>query len=60
MSEQDQPIEAGNNDASVQDKIAGIIEQTRADDVPDLEAVVRQRLADSGIDITDDELSALL
>lgn len=51
------------NDASTQEQLDGIAAQTRADlgdeSQDRYQEVLRQRLADSGIQISDDEVSAL-
>jgi 3-oxoacyl-ACP reductase-like protein len=61
-SVQDEPVLEQNN-ASTQDKLDGIAAQTRVDlgdeSQDRYEEVLRQRLVDSGIQITDDEVSAL-
>ena len=61
-SVQDEPV-LEQNDASIQDKLDGIAAQTRVDlgdeSQDRYEDVLRQRLSDSGIQITDDEVSKL-
>jgi hypothetical protein len=63
-NEQNEPIEAGHDDASDREKIVGIIEQVKADasqgNEHDIETTVRDRLAEAGIDVSDEELSSLL
>ena len=58
-----QPIEDGHDDADVAEKIAGLLEQTRQDlaqnHVDDVDDVLRQRLADAKIEVTDDEFEKL-
>lgn len=58
-----EPIEDGHDDADVGEKIAGILEQTRQDlaqqQLEDVDDVLRQRLADAGITVTDDEFAKL-
>jgi hypothetical protein len=59
---QDEPVLAQNN-PSTQDKLDGIAAQTRVDlgdeSQERYEEVLRQRLRDSEIQLTDDEVSAL-
>jgi hypothetical protein len=61
--EQTQPL-LEQNDATLRDKVAGIVEQTRADagDKPQEEfsALLRQRLTEAGIDLPVDQVTALL
>jgi hypothetical protein len=61
---QHEPIEDGHDDASDGDKLAGIVEQTKQDaaagNVTDLEDALRQRLADAGIDLDEQEFASLL
>ncbi|WP_137843028.1 hypothetical protein [Microbacterium sp. 2FI] len=51
------------NDAPVDDKVAGIVAQTRVDvgteSLARIEGVLRQRLEQSGIDLGDDEIDGL-
>jgi hypothetical protein len=51
------------NDAPVDDKVAGIVAQTRVDvgteSLARIEGVLRQRLEQSGIDLGDDEIERL-
>lgn len=62
MSIQNEPIDGGN--ASDEDKIAGIIEQTRGDiaqgNVGDAGDVLAQRLADAGIEVSPEEFQKLV
>ena len=64
VQEQDTPIEAGHDDASERDKVAGIAEQTKQDvamgNVQDLEDALRQRLADAGIQLDEEAFASLL
>lgn len=59
---QDEPVLAQNN-ATTQEKLDGIAAQTRVDlgdeSQDRYEEVLRQRLDDSGIQLTDDEVSKL-
>ena len=59
---QDEPV-LPQNDASVEDKLAGIAAQTRVDLGDEsherYQQVIRQRLDDSGIQLTDDQVSDL-
>lgn len=60
----EQPIEDGHDDATDTARIEGIIEQTRGDvalnHADDFYAVLRQRLSDAGIDVSDDELDRIV
>ncbi|MFB2555432.1 hypothetical protein [Herbiconiux liangxiaofengii] len=61
--EQNEPTMAGSDDASVTQKVEGIIAQVKADS-PDaseaeLETQLRQRLDDSGLELDDAEISRL-
>ncbi|MGR2752409.1 hypothetical protein [Agromyces arachidis] len=57
---QDAPIEDGATDASRSERIRGILVQVREDvrmgHAPDEAALLRQRLADAGISVSDDEI----
>ena len=63
MDKRTHPIEDGHDDADVADKIAGLLEQTRQDlaqnHVDNVDDVLRQRLADAGISVNDDEFAKL-
>jgi hypothetical protein len=63
-AEQRQPIEDGHDDASDRDRLDGLVEQTKQDvamgHVDDAETALRQRLADAGIDVDDEEFATLL
>ena len=58
------PVEDGHNEANDNDKLDGIVEQMRGDmgqgNVLDIPDVLRQRLADAGITVTDEEFDALV
>ena len=58
------PVEDGHNEANDNDKLDGIVEQMRGDmgqgNVLDIPDVLRQRLADAGITVTDGEFDALV
>lgn len=60
---QDEPIMDGGVQADRDARIAGIVEQMRADmqllPLEDSERVLRQRLGDSGIDASDEEISRI-
>ena len=60
---QDEPIEEGSGDASGLERIAGIVEQVRADvalgTVHDVDAELRKRLADAGIEVGEEELATI-
>lgn len=64
MTEMNTPIERGSDDADRAAKIAGILEQTRADELMghtgDVGQALDQRLADAGISLDDDERDRLL
>jgi len=51
------------NDTSTSEKVDGIVAQTRADHAADgperIAEVLRQRLSEAGIDLTDDEIAEL-
>ncbi|CAN5278139.1 hypothetical protein BH11ACT2_BH11ACT2_23420 [soil metagenome] len=55
MATQDSPIQHGSTDASDEQKIAGLVQQTRADYLQgvatDVVAHLQQRLIDAGIDV---------
>ena len=61
---QGEPVEAGSESATRQQKIDGIVEQVAADMVVWDESrptkLLRERLTESGIPFTDDELPALV
>ena len=58
------PVEDGHNEANDNDKLDGIVEQMRGDmgqgNVLDIPDVLRQRLADAGITVSDAEFDALV
>jgi len=58
-----EPVEDGSTESTNNARIDGIVEQTRADlgsgHVSDLVEVLRQRLSDAGITVTDEQLHAL-
>jgi hypothetical protein len=62
--DQSAPIEDGSDDASAQDRIDGIVEQTRADvaqgHVGDVRDTLAQRLGDAGMEVSRDEFEELL
>jgi hypothetical protein len=64
MDEQRTPMEDGHDDASNSDKLAGLVEQMRQDvaagNITDVEDALRQRLEDTGLDVTEQEFAALL
>jgi hypothetical protein len=61
---QDEPVEEGHDDATAEDRIAGIVEQTRADigsgHVADARDTLGQRLHEAEIWVTEDEFEAIL
>jgi hypothetical protein len=64
MDEQRTPIEHGHDDASDDDKLAGLVEQMRQDvaagNITDVEDALRQRLDDIGIELDEQQFAALL
>ena len=64
MDEQQAPIEEGHDDASTADKLAGLAEQMRQDvatgSVTDIEDALRERLADIGLVLDEQEFVALV
>jgi hypothetical protein len=60
---QDEPIMDGSREAGRGEKIAGIVEQMRADmqllPLEDSERALRQRLDEAGIQLTDEEISRI-
>jgi flagellar motility protein MotE (MotC chaperone) len=64
MDEQDTPIEAGHDDASKADKLAGLVEQMRQDaaagSITDVDDALRQRIDDAGINLDDEEFATVL
>ena len=63
MDQQNEPVEDGHGDASSDDKLAGIVEQTRQDiamgNVTDTDQALRERLSDAGMDVSDEEYAQL-
>jgi hypothetical protein len=61
---QDEPIMDGSSDAAEDAKVAGIVEQVRADlkfgDSADTEPLLTQRLEEAGIELPPDEISRLV
>lgn len=59
-----QPIEDGHDDATDSARIDGIVEQTKADvgqgHTDDFEGTLRQRLAEAGITVNDEELQRIV
>ncbi len=59
-----EPIESGHDDATADDKLSGVIEQMRGDieqgNVDDVREALRQRLADTGIRVDDDEIDKIV
>ena len=58
-----EPVQSGEA-ATDDDKVAGVIEQTRGDvsqgNVDDIEDVLRQRFADAGLELSADEFARAL
>jgi hypothetical protein len=63
-AEQDDPVEDGHADASDRDRLDGVVEQTKQDvamgHVDDPESALRERLADVGIEVDEQEFATLL
>lgn len=63
MNEQDAPIEAGADDASLVEKLEGIAEQIRGDaglgHAHDVRAMVRQRLEEANLPTDDATVDAV-
>jgi hypothetical protein len=63
MATQDFPIQHGSDDASDEQKIAGLVQQTRADYLQgvatDVPAHLQQRLIDAGIELGPDRIAEL-
>ncbi len=63
MATQDSPIQQGSNDATEEQKIAGLLTQTRADYLQgvttDVAAHLQQRLIDAGIELSRERVEAL-
>lgn len=64
MDTQDEPIEDGHDEASIDDKIAGIAEQLRGDvevgHVDDLPVMARQRLEEAHLPTDDATVDAVV
>jgi hypothetical protein len=64
MSNQDFPIQTGHDDADVEQKIAGLVAQTRADflqgTTTDAATDLQQRLIQSGIEVDRERFEALV
>jgi len=66
MSIQDEPVEDGSMDATHDEKLEGIVEQTKQDvaigSIPggDLRDVLMQRIADAGLTVDEESLARLL
>lgn len=64
MDTQDEPIEDGHDEASVDDKIAGVAEQMRGDadvgHVDDLRSMARQRLEEAHLPADDATVDAIV
>lgn len=64
MDVQSEPIEDGHDDASLQQKLTGLVQQFRSDldlgAVDDLRTMVRQRLEDSGLPASDGDVDAVV
>jgi hypothetical protein len=63
MATQDFPIQHGSDDATDEQKIAGLVQQTRADYLQgvatDVAAHLQQRLIDAGIELGPDRIADL-
>lgn len=64
MTFQNQPIEDGHDDATIEAKVAGIVEQMRHDvaqgNVSDVADALRQRFVDSRITVDDDRFDEIV
>jgi hypothetical protein len=64
MSEQNQPIEDGHADANLSDKLAGLLAQIQNDvaagNVSDPAVELRQRIKESGLDVSEAEQKRVL
>ena len=64
MSNQNSPIEDGHDDASADARLAGLVQQVRADyllgTATDAALMLRTRLRDAGIDIDDARFDGLV
>ncbi|MDQ0576534.1 hypothetical protein [Agromyces albus] len=64
MNEQDAPIEAGADDATLVEKLEGIAEQIRGDaglgEVHDVRAMVRQRLEEANLPTDESTVDAVV
>ena len=64
MTTQDSPIEAGHDDASDDARLAGLVQQVRADylagGTKDATLMLRTRLRDAGIELDDSSFDALV
>ncbi|GAA4381505.1 hypothetical protein [Agromyces bauzanensis] len=64
MDTQDEPIEEGHDEASIDDKIVGLAEQLRGDadlgHVDDLTTMARQRLEEAGLPADDATTDAVV
>lgn len=60
---QDAPIEDGHDDANFSEKLAGIVNQVKADiqlgHEGDARTLLEQRLADAGFELTDAEIDSV-
>ncbi|MDN4598348.1 hypothetical protein [Leifsonia virtsii] len=58
---QDEPIMDGSLDAGHDEKVAGVVEQVRADaqlrDSEEVAQLLRQRLDETGLQVSDDEFA---
>jgi hypothetical protein len=63
LGEQNEPVEEGHDEAGSTEKVAGIIEQVQGDrelgNIADVDGEVRKRLEEAGIEVSEDELSAI-
>ncbi|MET4782949.1 hypothetical protein [Glaciihabitans sp. UYNi722] len=61
---QNEPVQDGHNDASVGDKVQGIVNQIAGDVAlrpeENIDRLLRARLADAGIELDDEEITALV
>jgi ADP-ribose pyrophosphatase YjhB (NUDIX family) len=58
---QDEPIMHGSGDAGRDEKVAGVVEQVRADaelrDSEEVEQLLRQRFEETGLQVSDEEFA---
>lgn len=66
MTVQDQPVEDGSLDATDEEKLEGLVEQTKSDAAlgsiaaGEESAVLKQRISEAGLSVDDDRVDELL